>query len=540
MLKAFISFVSILLTLSLVCIVPGIVKAEASLIPDTNLEAAIRMELSLLQKPLEKDDLLRLKSLYPKDPSQKVNSLEGLQYATNLTSLFLPQHGIKGLEPLQNLSKLNFLALNGNQIISIEPLGNHTNIARLVLSGNQIESLKPLSNLNKLTDLLISNNRITDISTLSGLPLRWLDLSGNQVEDLSPLIKVPSLETLYIGNNHIHNVDALLQLTNLKDVHIEDNPLDEHASSVLQLLKEKGVKIESNKVEAPSEVPSNASKNDIRVILDADTVSFSVPPFIANSTTLVQFRPIFKQMGLEIAWDEQTRTVTGRKQGVQIELQIDNPIAKVNGKSIALSVAPTLKEGNTFVPLRFISESVEAKVEWEQASRTAIIYSKNEYTTNDSKFHFTAYGLWRHMAGQNEIEAEVDESVQEFASMENAANIQLAIKYFNYTMLFISAEPKKDETKGITLAQYVDRAKKNATITSDIIIEEKQAKLFEHDALQLTYVNNSDWDKRIDTLLVFMTDTHIYTIRNSSYEVTYKSSTQDFVKLLESMSFHEK
>lgn len=535
MLKAFISFVSILLTLSLVCIVPGIVKAEASLIPDTNLEAAIRMELSLPQKPLEKDDLLRLKSLYPKDPSQKVNSLEGLQYATNLTSLFLPQHGIKGLEPLQNLSKLNFLALNGNQIISIEPLGNHINMERLVLNGNQIESLKPLSNLNKLTDLLISNNRITDISTLSGLPLRWLDLSGNQVEDLSPLIKVPSLETLYIGNNRIHNVDALLQLPNLKDVHIEDNPLDEHASSVLQLLKEKGVKIESNKVEAPSE----ASKNDIRVILDADMVSFSVPPFIANSTTLVQFRTIFKQMGLEIAWDEQTRTVTGRKQGVQIELQIDNPIAKVNGKSIALSVAPTLKEGNTFVPLRFISESVEAKVEWEQASRTAIIYSKNEYTTNDSKFHFTAYGLWRHMAGQNEIEAEVDESVQEFTSMEDAANIQLAIKYFNYTMLFISAEPKKDETKGITLAQYVDRAKKKATITSDIIIEEKQAKLFGHDALQLTYVNNSDWDKRIDTLLVFMTDSHIYTIRNSSYEVTYKSSIQDFVKLLESMSFHE-
>ncbi|KRF38687.1 hypothetical protein ASG93_24585 [Paenibacillus sp. Soil787] len=144
------------------------------------------------------------------------------------------------------------------------------------------------------------------------------------------------------------------------------------------------------------------------------------------------------------------------------------------------------------------------------------------------------------MAGQNKVEAEVDESVQKFASLEDAANIQLAIKYFNYTMLFISAEPQKDETKSLNLAQYVERVKKKATITSDTTLEEKQTKLFGHDALQLTYVNNSDWDKRIDTLLVFMTDSHFYTIRNSSYEETYKSSIQDFVKLLESMSFHEK
>lgn len=281
-------------------------------------------------------------------------------------------------------------------------------------------------------------------------------------------------------------------------------------------------------------------ESNIRVILDANSITFSVPPFIVNATTLVQFRPIFKQMGLEISWDEHTRTVTGRKQGVQIELQIDNPIAKVNGKSITLPMAPMLKEGNTFVPLRFISESVEAKVEWLEADRTVVIYSKKEYTTSDAKFHFTAYGLWRNMAGQDKVESEADESVQDFASIEDTANIQLAIRYFNNTMLFISAEPKKDETKDMTLSQYLDRAKKKAAISSDAIIEEKQTKLFGFDAVQLTYVNNNDYDKRIDTLIVFKSDSYFYSIRDSSYEVTYKSSLQEFQKLLESMEFHEK
>ncbi|TXK83767.1 hypothetical protein FU659_12525 [Paenibacillus sp. N3.4] len=144
------------------------------------------------------------------------------------------------------------------------------------------------------------------------------------------------------------------------------------------------------------------------------------------------------------------------------------------------------------------------------------------------------------MAGLAKVQSEVDERVQDFASVEDVANIQLAIRYFNYTMLFISAEPKKDETRVGTLASYLEQAKKKAAISSADIMEEKQTKLFGFDAVQLTYVNHGDWDKRIDTLLIFMSDSHIYTIRNSSYEVTYKSSVQEFKTLLESMEFHEK
>ncbi|MFC4779149.1 copper amine oxidase N-terminal domain-containing protein [Paenibacillus sp. GCM10023252] len=186
---------------------------------------------------------------------------------------------------------------------------------------------------------------------------------------------------------------------------------------------------------------SNSSDNNIRVILDANLISFSKPPYIENSTTLVQFRPIFESLGLEVSWDKFTRTVKGSKQGVLIELQIDNPVAKVNGKPITLSVAPKLKDGHTFVPLRFISESVDSKVEWDDSSRTVVIYSKNNYASADGKFHFTAYGLWRNMAGLDKIKSEDDERVQDFVSVEDVENIQLALRYFNYTMLFISAEP---------------------------------------------------------------------------------------------------
>jgi hypothetical protein len=52
------------------------------------------------------------------------------------------------------------------------------------------------------------------------------------------------------------------------------------------------------------------------------------------------------------------------KEGKKIVLQIDNKKAYVNDKLYNLEAAPFLYDGRTVVPLRFISESLGAKVEW--------------------------------------------------------------------------------------------------------------------------------------------------------------------------------
>ncbi|MFS0837794.1 copper amine oxidase N-terminal domain-containing protein [Paenibacillus sp. 1P03SA] len=282
------------------------------------------------------------------------------------------------------------------------------------------------------------------------------------------------------------------------------------------------------------------TEEEIGVILDAKWVKFDSPPFMENSTTLVPFRPIFERMNLNVTWDEQTRTVKGEKGDTLIELQIDNPVAKVNGQFIKLPVAPKLKDGYTFVPLRFVSESAGAKVEWDPNRKDAMIYSKNEYTSTDNKFRFTAYGLWSNLDGIDSIQPEVDERAQDYISIEDEENIRLALKYFNYTMLFIAEEPENQRTKNFTPKQYVDSVKKKAAVSNDDILDEKQISVFGHDAVQLTYKNHLDWDSRIDTLIVFKSDSQFYTIRNSSYTVTYKNSLENFQQLLQTMKFNEK
>ncbi|MFE5321112.1 stalk domain-containing protein [Paenibacillus sp. NPDC056579] len=492
-------------------------KAESKLIPDQNLEAAVRTELNLLQKSLEEADLQKLDSLYLSDPTQKVQSLEGMQYAANLNTLIVPGHQLQQIEPLHGLNKLSFLVLSGNDISDIQPLADLVSLRRLLLDGNEIEHIEPLSGLTNLTDLLIGNNNIKQISALQGLPLRWVDLSNNQIEDLTPLQKVASLETLYAGNNQIRNIDVLLELPKLKEVHLENNPLDEHAASVINALKNKGVKVQTVKEDKQKE------QQDIRVSLDANTVPFSAPPFIANGTTFVPFRPVFDRLGIEISWDEATRTIQGKKEGIQIELQLDNPVAVVIGKEVTLPAAPVLVDGSTFVPVRFISEAVEAQVEWDAERRIVIINSKKQFATKDGKIRFTAYGLWRDLSSM----------------MEMDDTTQLAIRYFNYTELYIYAHPKSvvDPASKDLQRQYLELLKQELLIDKESIIEEKQTKALGFDALQLTYVNNNDWDKRIDTILVFEANSQFYTIINSSYEVTYKESSKQFQEILGGMTF---
>ncbi|MGC9090086.1 MAG: copper amine oxidase N-terminal domain-containing protein [Caldisericia bacterium] len=47
--------------------------------------------------------------------------------------------------------------------------------------------------------------------------------------------------------------------------------------------------------------------------------------------------------------------------------------ASVNGKKVMLDVPPQIINKYTYVPLRFISESLNASVEWDGATKTIII-----------------------------------------------------------------------------------------------------------------------------------------------------------------------
>lgn len=115
----------------------------------------------------------------------------------------------------------------------------------------------------------------------------------------------------------------------------------------------------------------------IRVLVDYDFVNLSTEPQIENGNTIVEFRPIFEKLGLNVSWDKDTKTIIGEKEGLKIQLVIGSKTAKVNGQDKEVLIAPRIINGHTVVPVRFIAENSGAEVKWDSKLRFIQIFTLN-------------------------------------------------------------------------------------------------------------------------------------------------------------------
>lgn len=98
-----------------------------------------------------------------------------------------------------------------------------------------------------------------------------------------------------------------------------------------------------------------------------------INPIIEKGTTLVPLRSVSDLLGASISWDGSTKTIVIVQNQVTNTLTLNETVAyKEDGNEktkIQLSLAPTAKNGTTYVPLRYIAESLNVKVSWDQEAR---------------------------------------------------------------------------------------------------------------------------------------------------------------------------
>ena len=112
----------------------------------------------------------------------------------------------------------------------------------------------------------------------------------------------------------------------------------------------------------------------IQVVVDGQSLQFTdTVPYSSNNTVFVPFRAIFQELGLQVEFESKTQKVTGKRDGLKIELTIGSRSAKVNGKVQTLTAAPVIKNNTVFVPLRFIGQAAGAEVYWNADSSTVEI-----------------------------------------------------------------------------------------------------------------------------------------------------------------------
>ncbi len=122
---------------------------------------------------------------------------------------------------------------------------------------------------------------------------------------------------------------------------------------------------------------SAATVNNITVTVNGRNIEFDVPPQLVNDRTMVPLRAIFEALEATVDWNNETETVTSKRDNTTISLTINDPIMYVNGEAIMLDSPACLIDGRTLVPVRAISEAFKAKVDWDNESETVIISTSN-------------------------------------------------------------------------------------------------------------------------------------------------------------------
>lgn len=113
---------------------------------------------------------------------------------------------------------------------------------------------------------------------------------------------------------------------------------------------------------------------------------------IRNERTMVKIRRLAEALGFEVDYKHEGRYIYINGEDKEIELQIDNKIAKINGEEVTLDVAPFIEDDITIVPLRFISEGLGAKVTWNQEYFIAFVNEfEEEFSGESSGTIYSAY-----------------------------------------------------------------------------------------------------------------------------------------------------
>ena len=375
-----------LLIIFVLCLgLPGQAYMEASnqqplAFEDFNLEQALK---SLLNKnddeSLTKEDLESLTDVPL--AGKGIKSLQGLEYAVNVTTLDLSNNQIEDIKPLGKLTKLTDLSLLRNQLKDLSALEGLVNLNTLSISSNKITDLKPLAGLVNLWRLDAANNNIKDLAPLSKLTnLLSLDLSSNQIYDLEPLRNLQNLSYLYLKNNRIWDLEPLQQRGFLpyydtgafiEPLALQNNYLDLSKGSKTTKLF---VKMTGN------ELPSGQRKTQ-RLVIGSTTAyvgesayRITAAPFIKTGRTYVPIRFISEKLGANVNWKQSTKEVTIQKDGKTIRWVVGNRQVKVNQQTVMQDAPLLLKNGSAFVPVRFVAEQLNTSVEYMGSKHMVVIF----------------------------------------------------------------------------------------------------------------------------------------------------------------------
>ena len=107
--------------------------------------------------------------------------------------------------------------------------------------------------------------------------------------------------------------------------------------------------------------------------VNGESVSLPNPPFESNGTTFVPIRFIGETLGAEVKWLPKEQSVVYTTDRTAIQLWLNGSQAKVNGRVVSLPASPRTVKGTMMVPLRFIADQLGAELSKDSKTEETIL-----------------------------------------------------------------------------------------------------------------------------------------------------------------------
>ncbi|OAZ48212.1 copper amine oxidase N-terminal domain-containing protein [Paenibacillus polymyxa] len=109
-----------------------------------------------------------------------------------------------------------------------------------------------------------------------------------------------------------------------------------------------------------------AAQNQIKI--DGVAIATDAKPQMKNKRTMVPLRVISESLGARVEWSDSE--VILAKSDMKVKLAVNRSTAEKNGQKIQLDVKPYLKNNNIYVPLHFIAETFGCNVNYSNFAVT--------------------------------------------------------------------------------------------------------------------------------------------------------------------------
>jgi len=215
----------------------------------------------------------------------------------------------------------------------------------------------------------------------------------------------------------------------------------------------------SVKVTYPNHETASHDKKYIPLIVNGTLIDSEV--ILVKDRTLAPLRVLTESLGGTVDWFESTRSITIHKDNDVINMKIGSKSVTINGEQRTIDVPPDIYNNYTYLPLRFVAETLGARVS----------YNTGEY--NPSTMSYKSYKLVQGVTA-NAIIDQYDASwsvISDFQAQMNV--ITLSYSLFDQFSKQNNAEhPDKDFTvKYNYILHNIDNTRVVGTVSRYYVVE---------------------------------------------------------------------